>query len=227
MLQVLSEKGLGHVLNALKNLYSNTKVTINNIGTFRTTAGIRQGASSSVYLFIVFINGLFQWLRDRFPDNVILGKIHNLIHADDTIILATSLDTLKQKVEATIDFYKKIEQSINIGKAKYMIIDSKKNYSRDKLVINDWAISYSSEEKYLGHYITDDNSMPKSIQLDFEVRGANVLVKFRNFVNNHPSATLEICLNVFQICFTTTILSNCETWGPWIPVKFFLYIIRG
>ena len=153
------------------------------------------------------------------PDNVILGKIHNLIHADDTIILATSLDTLNQKVEATLDFYKKIEQSINIGKTKYMIIDSKKNYSRDKLVINDWAISYSSEEKYLGHYITDDNFMPKSIQLGLEERGANVLVKFRNFVNNHPSATLEICLNVFQICFTTKILSNCETWGPWIPRK--------
>ena len=66
MLQVLSEKGLEHnILNALKNLYSNTKVTTNNIGTFRTTAGIRQGASSSVYLFIISINGLFQWLRDQ------------------------------------------------------------------------------------------------------------------------------------------------------------------
>ena len=220
MLQVLTEKGLGYnMLNALKNLYSNTKVTINKVGTFVTTAGIRQGAASSVYLFIVFINGLFQYLRYRFTDNVILGKIHNLIHADDTIILDTILESLKLKVAATMDFFKTINQNINSGKTKYMIIDSKKNHLKENLIINDTIISYSAKEKYLGHYITDDNSMPKSIKLDIEERGTNVLIKFRNFVNNHPTATLEICLKLFQACFTTTILSNCETWGPWIPRK--------
>ena len=72
---------------------------------------------------------------------------------------------------------------------------------------------------FLGHYVTDDNSMQKSLELDITDRGANVLVKYRNFVNNHLSVSLEVCLKVFQSCFMTTILSNCETWGPWIPRK--------
>ena len=106
MLNVLNKNGLGSkMLNALKNLYSNTKVILNKIGSFRTTAGIRQGAASSVYIFIIFINGLFQYLRNRLPDNVILGKIHNLIHADDTIILHTELNSLKSKVSATFEFF--------------------------------------------------------------------------------------------------------------------------
>ena len=88
-------------------------------------------------------------------------------------------------------------------------------------------ISYSSKEKYLGHYITDDNSMQKSLELDIKERGANVIVKYRNYVNNHPTSTLQVCLKVLQACFTTTILSNCETWGPWIPRKVFTLYRQG
>ena len=32
---------------------------------------------------------------------------------------------------------------------------------------------------------------------------------------------LELRLKLFQAFFSTTILSNCETWGPWIPQKVF------
>ena len=220
MLQVLSNNGLGYnMLNAIKNLYSNTNVILHKIGNFRSTLGIRQGAVSSVYIFIIFINGLFKYLRDRFTVHNILGKIHNLIHADDTIIIDTNLTNMKLKIAATIEFFQRIKQNINSGKTKFMIIGNNSNKLKNDLLINNINISYSSKEKYLGHYVTDDNSMQKSIELDIEERGANVIIKYRNFVNNHPTTTLEICLKVFQACFCTTILSNCETWGPWIPRK--------
>ena len=60
MFKVLSDLGIGaRMLEALKNLYSSTKVFYDGVGEFVSTSGIRQGASSSVYLFIIFINGLF------------------------------------------------------------------------------------------------------------------------------------------------------------------------
>ena len=62
MLQVLCNTGLGYnMVNAIKNLYSNTNVMLHKIGNFRSTVGIRQGAASSVYIFIIFINGLFKY----------------------------------------------------------------------------------------------------------------------------------------------------------------------
>ena len=220
MVRVLCNKGLGYnMVNAIKNLYSNTNVMLHKIGNFRSTVGIRQGAASSVYIFIIFINGLFKYLRDRFTVHHMLGKIHNLIHADDTVILDTNMNNMKLKIAATIEFFRSINQNINSGKTKYMIIDNNSNKLKSELIINNIKISYSTKEKYLGHYITDDNSMRKSIELDIGERGANVIIKYRNFVNNHPCTTLENCLEVFQACICTTILSNCETWGPWVPRK--------
>ena len=187
MLRVLCNKGLGYnMVNAIKNLYSNTNVMLHKIGNFKSTVGIRQGAASSVYIFIIFINGLFKYLRDRFTVHHMLGKIHNLIHADDTVILDTNMNNMKLKIAATIEFFRSINQNINSGKTKYMIIDNNSNKLKSELLINNIKISYSTKEKYLGHYIRDDNSMRKSIELDIGERGANVIIKYRNFVNNHP-----------------------------------------
>ena len=56
-----------------------------------------------------------------------LGKIHNLIHADDTVILDTNMNNMKLKIAATIEFFRSVNQNINSGKTKYMIIDNNSN----------------------------------------------------------------------------------------------------
>ena len=77
------------------------------------------------------------------------------------------------------------------------------------------------KEKYLGHFITDDNSLRESIVADLQDRQANIIIKFRNFINNHRSSPLKIKLRVFQACFCSAILSNCETWEHCMPAKIF------
>ena len=94
-----------------------------------------------------------------------------------------------------------------------MCIDSRNTHKKDDLLVNGFIIQYSSKEKYLGHYVADDNLLSKSIELDLNERAGNVLVKLRNFVNNHPTTSLEIRFKVFQACFCSAILSNCETLG--------------
>ena len=59
-------------------------------------------------------------------------------------------------------------------------------------------VEYNEKEKYLGHYITDDNSLANSIKYDLKERAANVIVKLRNFINNHKDTTIDIRLKVFQ-----------------------------
>ena len=106
MLRVLSNLGMGLImLNTLKNIYGQTNVYLKGIGSFISTTGIQQGASLSVYIFIIFINGLFKHLRDKFMERIIYGSIHNLIHADDMLVLDENLDILKQKVIMNLQLF--------------------------------------------------------------------------------------------------------------------------
>ena len=124
LLSTLMKAGMGsNMLRALKNLYSCTKIVLNKIGRLTSTGGIRQGAASSAYIFIIFVNGLFKHLRDIYGDNPITGKIHNLIHADDTVVLATQYESLISKVKSTIQFFDAIKQKVNLSKSKYTCID--------------------------------------------------------------------------------------------------------
>ena len=188
MLRVLANLGMGSVmLNAIKNMYSVTKVFLNGIGEFASTSGIRQGASSSVYIFVIFINGLFRYLRSKFPLSDIFGFVHCLIHADDTLILAESLDDL--------NFINGIDQKVNMGKSKYMCLDSSSiNRNHDSIRINDELVKYTAKEQYLGHYITDDNLLSTAIDLDIAKRSSEVIVKYRNFINNNANAPIRIRL---------------------------------
>ena len=218
MLKVLLKQGLGsRMFYALKSLYRSTRVFIDKIGTFISTTGIRQGSSSSVYIFIIFVNGLFCELRKRFAESTLFGQIHNLIHADDTIVMDTDKVIMVKKTIATFQYFDSIDQAVNIGKSKYMCLSNKNEHNRDDLVIEDQIMKYSEKEKYLGHYITDDNSIVNSVDCDIKERASNVIIKLRNFINNHKNVSLKIRLKVFQACFCSCILSNCEIWGPCFP----------
>ena len=183
LFRLLQNLGIGSaMLNALKNLYSSTMVFSSGIGEFQSTCVIRQGALSSVYLFIIFINGLFKYLRSNYAESCIFGCIHSLIYADDTLVLDENIHGLKQKVVSTYEFFNGIDQDINVGKRKFMCLDSRQSgLGIESMVINGHIVKYTMKEKYLGHYITDDNSLLTSITSDLEERASNVIVKFRNF----------------------------------------------
>ena len=132
MLNTLKANGMGsNMLRALKRLYSSTKVVLNNVGSLTSTSGIRQDAASSAYIFIIFVNGLFKHLRDIYGVNSILGIIHNLVHADDTIVLDTSYGTL-----ISIQFFRKLNQSVNISKTKYTCIGGTRKLTTQDIFID-------------------------------------------------------------------------------------------
>ena len=229
MIKTLLAAGIGSTMaKAIQNMYSNTKVHLHGVGQFITTSGIKQGASSSVYIFISFINGLFKHLRNKFPPNIILGIIHNLIHADDTILLDTTLEVFRDKISTTYHFFAGINQKLNLGKTKYMRVATGKSIVPDEtLEFDNIQVLQVQQEKYLGHWITSDSNVKNSILLDLHERSAQVLVKYRNFINNQKTAPLKIKLKVLQACFTLCILSNCEVWGPSIPAKVFSLYNKG
>ena len=137
LLSSLMKAGMGsNMLRALKSLYSCTKIVLNKIGRLTPTSGIRQGTASSADIFIISVNGLFKHLREIYGDNPITGKIHNLIHADDTVALATEYEALISKVKSTIQFFDTIKQNINLSKTKYMCIDRTGKYTKHDIHVD-------------------------------------------------------------------------------------------
>ena len=104
LLKALVKMGLGTVMfNALKCIYSSTRCILKGFGKvseiFETYTGIKQGASSSVILFIAFIDDVIDILKYLCLPEHILGDLHCLLHADDTPILSTNGELFKKNVQ--------------------------------------------------------------------------------------------------------------------------------
>ena len=110
LLKKLITLGIGNcMLQALKRLYTFTFCILSDgsesSDEFRTYSGIRQGAPSSVFLFIIFIDGLISYLKVHCIEEPIIGIIHCLLHADDTAVLSTDRKLFVIKCNLMLEFF--------------------------------------------------------------------------------------------------------------------------
>ena len=128
LLKKLVALGIGScMLAALKMLYMPTYCILsfyNNVSDkFETSTGIRQAASSSVLLFLVFIN----FLKSKCIEEALIHTMHSLLHADDTAILSTQRHLFVIKCNTMLQYFRENKLKLNIGKSAYLIINPKEN----------------------------------------------------------------------------------------------------
>ena len=121
LLKRLRERGIGNcMLQALKRIYLHTTCIIGKAANaseeFRTYSGIRQGAPSSVLLFICFMDELFSFLETHCIAEPILNMIHCLLHANDTVIISTDRKMFIKKCNTTLKYFKDNSMSLNSPK---------------------------------------------------------------------------------------------------------------
>ena len=160
LLKKLVKLGIGKcMLFALKQLYSFSICVINYQGelssSFRMERGVRQGAGSSVLLFITFMDGLFQHLEETCSLETLLSDIHTLVHADDAIILSTDRLKFIQKCNELLRFFDMHHFKLNLGKSDYFIINPKENDVKHSIILESGFLKYKSEIEYLGVIVTD------------------------------------------------------------------------
>ena len=103
LLLSLIKMGLGStMLHAIKAMYASTKCVIKSgnklSNIFSTYSDIKQGAPSSVILFIIFMDELIDIMHEKCTRENIIGTLHILLHADDTVILSTDRSLFIKKV---------------------------------------------------------------------------------------------------------------------------------
>ena len=218
LLRNLIEQGIGNcMLQALKRIYLHTSCIIGNASQasdeFRTTSGIRQGAASSVLLFIFFMDGLISFLQVNCIQEPILNIIHCLLHADDTIVISTDRETFVRKCNLMLQYFDENRLSLNFSKSKYMIINPKENDLKCDIQLSTGKFEYCQEYVYLGAVITDTGSVTYDIERYVALKRANVSIKFNNFLRKNFLAPLSIKLNVLDVCVVSSLTYACESWG--------------
>ena len=98
--------GVGSVfLSCLIAIYALTDCVIyqkETTFTYHLLAGIKQGLPLSPWLFLFYINDIFDFFQAIFGCEGVLETIHLLIHADDTTLLASSREAAERKFKAML-----------------------------------------------------------------------------------------------------------------------------
>ena len=138
----LENKGInGNFLKLIKNIYGKTKfvVKIKNKTTnlFNYDKGVQQGNPLSPLLFNLYINDIFDILKNGGSLNLDNQQNFNaLMYADDLIIMSPTQDGLQKSLDALNEFCKKWKLNINQKKTECTTFSKGSNTKKDNFTID-------------------------------------------------------------------------------------------
>lgn len=113
LIQTLKERGCGKLmLHALQALYRGTKILLKSVIT-DVSIGVRQGAPTSYWLFVLYMDNLVQKLKSFVSDDDFLQKMHWLLFMDDVVLLVTSREKGMKRMIAFMEFCSECTMAVN------------------------------------------------------------------------------------------------------------------
>ena len=216
----LENKGInGQFLNVIKNIYQQTQcaVKINGKSTkyFAYEKGVQQGNPLSPLLFNLFINDIFEELKNDSQitlDNQ--NMIHALMYADDLIIMATSPEELQKSLDKLSLYCEKWKLNVNIKKTKIMTFSKGTNVKNHPFKINNKVVEHTKEYKYLGIHVNAKNCLftPSLTNLSTKATRAIYALNSKLPIKNSPVRTI---IKLFDSCISPILLYGSEIWAPY------------
>ena len=218
LLKSLIKLGIGSTLfYAIKAMYSVTQCVIKSgkklSDVFLTHSGIKQGAPSSIILFIIFMDEFIDVTRERCIRERVLELLHILLHADDTAVLSTDRSLFITKCNILITAYKLKKVSLNLKKSSFLTINPQKQEDRYNVKLENGWLSYCSTYVYLGVIISDDGMIANDVARHVEGREKSVYVKMANFMRNNQAAPITVKKKILSSCLNASLLYGCEIWS--------------
>lgn len=209
LLQSLMNSGCGkEMLSAIASMYQTSWSAIGEMRA-EATAGVRQGAPSSIFFFTFYVNDLIRRLKALGEDGY-LKWLHSFMLMDDTVILATSKEKLEQKLNILNTFCQSHGFQINQSKTKFMVIGGS-GRDREPIISGRVTIANCDEYHYLGVPFTQDGRMTTSLKTNAKERQKQLL-KLAQFLHTNRDYPLKIKRTVLEAAFDASLLYGCESW---------------
>ena len=206
LLRQLALFGCGkRMLLAIARTLDNTLSRIGN-EVFEAKIGVRQGGSSSSFLFVFFVNPLIRTLKSCAPDSWI-KDLHVLMLMDDTVIFATTRESMQHKIHKLCEFCAEFDMTINQRKTKFIGINTPDN---DPFLTDGLIIEETSSYVYLGSTIMNA-SLSNQIANEIKLRTKHGR-KFSSFISAHRDAPFAVKRKVWDAAVVSAVLYGCETW---------------
>ena len=222
----------GKVLKVIYNMYSNAKSCVKlSPGKvsdyFLCNVGVRQGENLSPLLFAIYLNDFelslskgYKGLQSLSDDiNVLLSdddvemfvRLYVLLYADDTIIMAESVQDLQAALDAAYEYCTQWYLTVNTNKTKIVVFSRGKIRNQPVVKFGDTLLDVKSEYVYLGITFNYNNTFKKAIckQVTQAKRAMySMIVKCKKLC-----LPIDIQLKLFHQLIVPILLYGCEVWG--------------
>lgn len=178
-------------------------------------AGIKQGLPLSPWLFLFYINDIFDYFDGIFGRDGLLETLHILVQADDTTILASSREKAEQKFKSMLAYCRLNHISLQVSKCKFIVINGDES-DYEPLVFENEKIENVPFLPVLGSHLSQSGKLEDDLDLHMSKRYVAVH-KFFNFIRANKVAPIQVKLKVLEACVASSLLHNCETFGSKIP----------
>ena len=209
LFNLLKSLGCGKImLQALIRMYSICSSLLGNT-LINSNIGVRQGAPTSCFLFVLYVDVLIKMLKLCGEDSF-LGWLCALMLMDDTVIVATSREMMNQRLDQLNRYCESYGMVINQSKTQFMAINGKEE---DKKVFKCGStdIIHCSKYTYLGAIFTADGSGVSSLKEHLKEKKKH-LNRLYIFLATNYDAPFQVKKKVFEAAFTSAILYGCESW---------------
>ncbi len=211
----------GNLLGLIKDIYKKTEcaVKINDKTTqfFNYSKGVLQGNPLSPLLFNLFINDIFQNVRN--DESLItldgVNYFNALMYADDLILMSPTPEGLQKSLDALHKYCNTWKLKINIKKTKCMTFSKGTIRKPIAFFVGGHKIDHTRNFKYLGFTITGAKCdfAPTLKDLSYKATRAIYALRSRLPFNTLPIKTM---IRIFNSCIMPILTYGSEIWGPYL-----------